>query len=112
MRVIPRGVKTSCRAKRSERQVGFASQHLAQQDESNVAVLGARARRCNQPRGERRADQFFARWRELEQLLISRQPAGVRQQHADRDRLALGLLMTRRKRNEIGQKVGQGRIQR
>src|SRR5664279_2498336 len=76
--------------KEVERHASLAGQHFSQQDEAHVAVLGARARRGNQPRGKRGPNEFLARGGNLKQLLVSRQSAGVGKQHEQGDRLSRG----------------------
>ena len=96
--------------KKIQRQICFARQHFSEQDEPNVAVLGTRARRCDQPGRERRANQFFARLRELKQLLVSWQSTGVRKKHVNGDHFSRRLLMPRRQRHELRQESRQWRV--
>src|SRR5664280_61212 len=97
--------------KEVERHASLAGQHFSQQDEAHVAVLGARARRGNQPRGKRGPNEFLARGGNLKQLLVSRQSAGVGKQHEQGDRLSRGLLMSWGPRHKIGEEVSQGNVQ-
>jgi len=95
-----------------ECKASLATQHFSQQEEADVTVFGVRAGLGDQPRGKRGPNQFLARAGNLEQLLVSRQPAGVREQHAQGDRLSRGLLMPGRARHKIREKVPERNVQR
>ena len=103
VRVRPSLSKISRCANWSSGSPARRSRILAEQDEADVAVFGASARCCGQRSGQGGAQQFFSVLRELEELLVGRQSAGVGQQHANGHRLALGLLVRRAKGHELGQ---------
>ncbi len=89
-----------------QRLAGKLFQRLAQQDEANVTVFGARAGLGGKRDAERMVEQFVLIMGGLKELDIGRQAGGVRQKHAERD-LAAGIFLSRAAFGEFRQQFDQ-----
>ena len=71
--VIPKGGEDLLSREQIECQPGLPREHFSQEDEPDVAILGARAGGGDQARGERSANQFLARLQQTQ--TVSRRQA-------------------------------------
>ena len=94
-----------------ERLAGEALQSFAQQDEADIAILGAGSRLGSERHLKGLLDQFIFIMGGLEELDISRQAGGVGQQHADSDLLSSRSSRLLTRTDEFGQQLVQWLIE-